>query len=388
MLATYIRTNLTIRPTTLSTFCLAHKKKYLSQVLPSAFSLMSINTHAMHSNPIGNSNSNSNNVKVRQIEAALEEGQVDIARRLFSEFSEEQKLSRQIISSLKSLYHFVVSHYPAINHRLRQNFLKLMREVGMIPTSSEYITILKKCHDSHDAVLVFDMLQEDYPNNVSNETYHQVIAVCAANKWMSLAWSYWEEMRRLKLSPLSSTYQLLIEYLPIDHMDNIRQLLNEMKIAGFQLDAKAYTSILYKYLQRRNVAEVAQFYSEMIKSGFTPQTNLYDQLISFFLEVQHLHDALKCFEDMKKKNISPTANTFNNLLRYCISKRKDSLAIEIYNQMLTYGFVVDQRTIAKLMVLINKPEKEEKMEEQPKTQQDKEKKRKYDAKSAYHHWNL
>ncbi|ONK78352.1 uncharacterized protein A4U43_C02F17640 [Asparagus officinalis] len=184
-----------------------------------------------------------------------------------------------------------------------------MKELGIVPDIKVYNALvysLAKGKCINEAKNLLKTMEEKgvTPNSI---TYNSLIRPLCKARRLDEARLVFDEMLNRGLFPSTRTYHAFFDVFTT--VDEIFDLLNQMKQAGCKPVSETYIMLIRKLSRWRQFESVFKLWDDMRESGVSPDRSAYIVLIHGLFLNGKLEDAFKFYEEMKAKGFDPEPKT-------------------------------------------------------------------------------
>ncbi|GAB4814013.1 hypothetical protein N2152v2_001059 [Parachlorella kessleri] len=129
----------------------------------------------------------------------------------------------------------------------------------------------------------------------------------------------------------------------------IRDVFQEMSLAGVRPDRRSYYVGLFASMKQRRLGDAMFFWEEMQRRGFEPDAPAYTGIISACGRCGQLKKAVELRNEMRQRGVALTRNTYLALLQAFAEAGRLRSAREILEEMEGAGFPPDEPAYAALI---------------------------------------
>jgi len=173
--------------------------------------------------------------------------------------------------------------------------------------------------------------------------YNSYMRVSLQNNSFFDPMKIFEEMKKFGIQPNLTSFRLLIEcYARQGQSNDIQKILNEMKLANFNIEPLILTHLLGSYAQKGNVERLENLFNLFHELKLEPISETYEQFIIGYLKQNRIDQAKKYFIE----NVSKLDNeSLFRLIVKCAECQQTDLFQLVINS-------IDQNSLADICVSV------------------------------------
>ncbi|CAG8704684.1 22084_t:CDS:1 [Cetraspora pellucida] len=278
------------------------------------------------------------------IEAYLNVGELDKARKIFDEINELKAPLGKRICPYCPAFNMMIQAYGKLTLTFEDNlnevtFLySLMHEKHVMPnilTKNILSGIFQTCLN-HGAIPWFNELMDK--ELVDSGLTKEVIAILLKNQKLDEALQIFKKMRTINLIPNIYTYNALIHALgKQERVDEALNVIRDMELQQLERDTVSYNVLIKIYSLLKNYEKMHQLVDDMLKIGIAPDVRTFGQLINVYAKLGKVNSALALLHKMVKLGIRPDRHIYTSLIELFANVNDNDSMEKVFHNMITDG---------------------------------------------------
>ncbi|RHZ75554.1 hypothetical protein Glove_212g109 [Diversispora epigaea] len=258
-----------------------------------------------------------------------------------------------------------------------------MRKKGIERNQKTFTMLIQACVKTRDVKqaksLYNDMLKEGIiPDVIIYNTLINVTARNATNlKELEPAFNYVEEMKQKGITPITSTYSILVKSLiEMGKRTEALQIFNQMEKDGCKPDAlilegigltglkslikmrdtynitpsnEDYNTFINQAIRESKFNDAAEILRIMLQNGYQPDVSTYSIIINAHIKNNDISKAMQLYNAMKIDNIKSDSYIFSALIIGYVMKKDIDQAFNLIDEMLNSHVELNNRTINRII---------------------------------------
>ncbi|CAG8602097.1 25965_t:CDS:1 [Gigaspora margarita] len=279
------------------------------------------------------------------IEAYLDIGELDKARKIFDEINELKAPLGKRICPYRPAFNMMMQAYgkcisTTIESNLKQvTFLySLMHEKQVMPDifTKNILAEIFQTHLSYGAIPWYNELMDK--KLVDSGLTKEVIAILLKNQKLDEAFRIFKKMRSINLIPNIYTYNALIHVLgKQERIDEALDVIQDMESQQLDRDTVSYNVSIKIYSISKKYEKIQQLVDEMLKVGITPDVRTFGELISVYAKLGKANSALALLHKMINLGIRPNSHIYTSLIELFANINDTESMEKVFHSMVTDG---------------------------------------------------